>query len=225
MMTVPPTHLVFQEPKFDRPHQWPKRVQKQLKDFGYTGGVNKNEALRWLEDQSFKWGIKENSRDRINFALDHFDPVHILLLIRDVRDIASSYWHRASRLQKTTTPEMGFRTQMIVRTSRMVQRLSHRRVGVTVSYEALVSDPGKVCGHLSEDLDGWPFDGSLVKGFTVEGWRDPSKSRAEELERHGGKVSSGTVGRWKKDKNPAAIEYVKLIEGQCSSYQDQFGYA
>lgn len=231
VFTRPPTHWVVVEPRFAdftsgrdllvqansvgmsiRPEQW-----ERLGGEGDEARVTRvyGPILAGLD----RWGLKEVRPDLLWSTVECLDPVHTIVLVRDLRDAA------VSLLEKTAADndpryDHGWLRRYLTASPAAILDLVPRLEGRShriVTYESLVDGSGRM-GELGEWLD-WPVGGRPDRHL------GELFNRQREVDLHAGAVTQAAIGRHRNSNHPLAAEFVAWVEHQQADFQRAFGYA
>ena len=230
ILTREPDQIMFIEPKFHTP-PYRNILKPQLAQYGMEFDESEMAAVQDLPpDQMLetllgahlrpiKWGFKEVQCSEHRRVVDLFAPVHILVNVRHIFNIALSFFEKHRRQgNQDRFPLSWVRDYCLRETQGLVgfcQDLAKQGIAYqVVRYEDFITDPQerKALGdHL-----GWRYGGNANRFLN-------DLNRGFEARRHaaGGYRETSLADR---GLSVLEIRYAREIEEQCAQYQAFFGY-
>lgn len=219
----PPNQVMFTEPGFHTP---PYRglLNGQLARLGQkpplpAKGDDPVSALRkalgtYLEGR--KWGFKEVQCAEHRKVQQLFAPKMVLLGVRNIRDIALSFFEKHLKQQNTDRfPPEWVRRYCLDESAGLVR--FHRALtgpAMVVRYEDFTTDPA-FRAQLAQQT-GWQLHGELGTGLA-------GFNRQFELDRHGATLGQ-PVDPAQRGLAPHYLDMANDITAACGEYQRHFGY-
>ncbi|MCG6157843.1 tetratricopeptide repeat protein [Rubinisphaera margarita] len=226
-LTVPGRGLVLLEPNIHMPG-WPFHICKQLNDFGIP--VQEEDWRRASQSESFQsyfnrevlprlqelnyWGVK-----MVNFAdsekfLNAYPPEHLILCVRDMRDVVLSAQDLAPKLGNFV--DEAWIEKRALETAAALVKMA-RRPHTLMRYEDMCSRP-----RLIEDLAarmGLPRPGDHRLSL------DAVPHRLYENTKHEGKVSRKSIQRFDSEPEGPRKELARKVWEKCGEFNELFGYS
>lgn len=232
MLTHPPDYLVLHEPNFAGGARHPDQLGI-LQRFGYSldraDFDRDRKAHSWsrkrarisrlyapLVDQLAGWGVKEVSYKHQRDNLDLLQPRRVVVLVRDLRDVALSYLDLKAKLDAQGI-KSALTPRHLVRNASILLDLSRKRTDTltVVRYEDMVAD-SRVVLDLTRWLD-WRAPGEGSDLLALMG-------RSDETSKHAQSLSARSVRRHQHETDPAKLAFAEQIARRCRGYQENFGY-
>jgi hypothetical protein len=226
----PPDQLVFIEPFFLRPSN-PRLLRIQLADFGLPAS-----DAEWAErDESGperfrrimgprlagkKWAFKEELAEEHSEALDAFAPPRVLLTVRNLRDVALSFFEKHRLQANLDRFDDAWVREYCARESEgmlcLLERLRNERVPHrVVRYEDFTRSEAD--RHAIAEFVGWQGGGRIDSHLQ-------RFDRQFEVERHGPEISSRLRSAQERALGPEEQVLACEIARLGGNYQRQFGY-
>jgi hypothetical protein len=229
-LTCVPDQLVFNEPFFCRPEN-SRLLRIQLRNFGIPTSDEEWETREESADERFRrlmttrlegrrWGFKEVLSEEHARALEHFSPAKVLITVRDIVDVALSFFekHRTQgNLERFSDAWVAdYCTQETKGILRFQELLDTRQVPYRViRYEDVIRSEETLKGL--EHFLGWEGGGDTAAGLV-------DFDREFEVARHGKAISSRPHGRANRGLGSQHLELAGQIGERCRAYQVHFGY-
>ncbi len=226
-LTVPGRGVVLLEPNIHMAG-WPFHICKQLNDFGID--VQEEDWKRASQSESFQsyfnrevlprlkeldyWGVK-----MVNFAdsdkfLSAYPPEHLILCVRDMRDVVLSAQDLAPKLGNFV--DEAWIEKRALETAAALVKMA-RRPHTLMRYEDMCTRP-----RLIEDLAarmGLPRPGEHRLSL------EAVPHRLYEHTKHEGKVSSKSIRRFDSEPEGPRKELARKVWEQCGEFNELFGYS
>ncbi len=230
-LTRPPDQLVFVEPFFLRPTN-PRLLRIQLANFGLAiceddwrredlGALERFRRIMWPRLRGRRWAFKEVLCEEHLRVLDAFAPPRILITVRDVADVALSFFekHRLQGNLKRFDDEWVI--DYCLRESAGLVEFRHllENRGIpfrVIRYEEFTRS--QAARDNAADFVSWEPGGALDSHLE-------QFDRRFEVERHGREFSDSLRGRSERLLDRAHLEAADQIASRCAAYQSAFGYA
>lgn len=232
LLTTPPHRWLVVEPRFADastgrdviaqarsfgldvdPNEWlPRPGETPAQRIGRVFG----ERLRRLQ----RWGLKEVRPNLLEPTLTRLRPKRVVVLVRDLRDVALSLYEKSLRDNHPERGEAWLRDYLIAAPTGVLA-VANAATGPNqrvVRYEDLVGDPA-YRAELASWLD-WPLDGQPDRNLAE------LYGRGQEVERHAGAVTDRSLHRHRDATLPAAArDLVAWAHERVPEFQQRFGYA
>jgi len=224
-LTVPGQGLVLLEPNMHLENR-PDHVRRQLESFGinipeaeWQAGTRhgfqqffNSRILPELNRLNY-WGVKMVNFTRWQDFLQQYPAEHLLLCVRDIRDVVLSALDLAPKLESFVTNE--WIQQRALETAAGLVEMSARSHRL-LRYEDFCRHP-EVIDQVAAQL-GLPTPGSERIGL------EAVPHRLYEAEKHGDQVSTRSVGRFASEPEGVARQLAERVWKQCGDYCRAFGY-
>jgi hypothetical protein len=226
----PPGQLVFIEPFFLRPSN-PRLLRIQLADFGLAAsdsewaerdetGADRFRRIMGPRLAGKQWALKEVLAEEHSAVLDAFAPPRVLLTVRNIRDVALSFFEKHRIQTNLDRFDDAWVHDYCIRESegmaRLIERL--RAEGIphrVVRYEDFTRSEAE--RRAVAEFVGWQGGGrvdSHLERF----------DRKFEVERHGLQISSRPRAAGERALGAVEYELAEDIAKQATEYQREFGY-
>lgn len=226
-LTVPGRGVVLLEPNIHM-SGWPFHICKQLNDFGVA--VQEEDWKQASQSESFQsyfnrevlprleeldyWGVK-----MVNFAdsdrfLTAYPPEHLILCVRDMRDVVLSAQDLAPKLGNFV--DEAWIEKRALETAEALVKMA-RRPHTLMRYEDMCTRP-----RLIDDLAarmGLPRPGDHRLSL------EAVPHRLYEHTKHEGKVSSKSIQRFESEPEGPRKDLARKVWEQCSEFNELFGYS
>ena len=227
-LTCRPHSLVLTEPNCHL-NDWGKHTLEQLKAFGIEIDERLWDPAQWKDMEHFFcehiqprlaqipfWGVKLAHFEGWARFLDTYRPTHLVLSVRDIRDVALSCLELERRRPPGKGHDHRWVEDRILHDAKELVEMS-RREHIRVRYEDLCTDQA-LLPDLAEKL-GLPKLGEA--GFAIDFFPD----RAYEKQRHGNAgVSSKSVQRYLTEGHGDDLAFAQRVWARCRDYCRQFEY-
>jgi hypothetical protein len=166
-----------------------------------------------------RWGLKEVRHDLYQPTIDLLSPRQVIVLVRDLRDVAVSLLEKMSSDGDSQYDHAWLRKYLTDTPAAIVELLKTADANATklVRYEDLVAD-STTSDQLAEWLD-WPLDGQPDRGLRQVYRRD------REVDLHGGVVTQAALGRHTQSAHPDAPELTAWIQTHHAEFHERFDYS
>ncbi len=226
-LTVPDHGLILLEPNIHL-NNWPDQVLKQMQKFGLDVS---EEAWKKADEspESFQsyfnrrllsklqsldyWGVK-----MVNFAnwqsfLEMYPPEHLILCVRDLRDVILSALDLAPKLDLFV--DDNWIEKRAIQTAKSLVEMA-KRPHTLVRYDDMCQQP-ELIDKLAEQL-GLPGLGNHRMSL------EAVPHRKYEDDKHAGTVTTNSVNRYLREPNGPAKELAERVFRICKEYNEAFGY-
>lgn len=224
-LTVPGRGIVLLEPNMHLESR-PDHVRRQLESFGivipeaeWQSGAAQgfqhffNTRIVPELNRLEYWGAKMVNFSRWQEFLQQYPAEHLLLCVRDIRDVVLSALDLAPKLDAFVTNEWIERRALETAAGLVeMSARSHR----LLRYEDFCQNP-EVISALAGQL-GLPHPGDSRMGL------EAVPHRLYEAEKHGGGVSTKSVGRFASEPEGPARQLAERVWKQCADYCRAFCY-
>jgi len=230
LLTIPPHRWVMTEPRFANGSTGTNAVH-QAQAFGFQmragewqqlSGESPTERIQRFFTPRLagleRWGLKEVRHDLIEPTYEFLSPHRVVVLVRNIRDAATSLVEKAERDGPDRYGDDWLRTYLTKTPAallNLVGRLADAEYRA-IRYEDLVSDP-LTRASLSDWLD-WPLDGDPSRNL------DTIFPRENEVALHGPEVTTKSVEKRKAATGGRAAEIAAWAVDVNGEFQRRFGY-
>lgn len=236
-LTVRGKSVIISEPDLHVP--WSggtaKQVVTQLREFGFDLDPGLAERSRWPSFRAFfdqhvlplvsgleMWGVKQVDFAQWRWFMDTYQPRKLILISRDVRDVALSAHDLlargkfASPITRRRRAEDWILGRLLASTQDMLAmtKLPH----LAVRYEDLCRDPSK----LDEVAAYVGLEKLSDERLVLASGQAPS--RKYEQEKHGSGISGASIARWAHEPEGPALALARYVWNRCPEFSEHFGY-
>ncbi|WP_205480829.1 hypothetical protein [Sphingomonas arenae] len=229
-LTSPPSELVFSEPSFTRLRN-PRLLPIQLAAFGMPASdeelafadpspIARFQRLMAPRLEGKRWALKEVLCEEHALVLDMFAPPRVLLTVRDIHDIALSFFEK-HRIQDNLNrfSDQWVKDYCVRESAGLVAFRNFLEIrGIphyVIRYEELTRSPDVRRSVAS--FVGWRGDGRVDSNFA-------EFDRGFEALRHGPAFSGRLRSRGERALRTEECRLAERIVECCSAYQRAFGY-
>ncbi|MCA8986473.1 MAG: tetratricopeptide repeat protein [Planctomycetaceae bacterium] len=226
-LSVPGRGLVLLEPNMHL-DGWPNQLLTQLQQFGIpleeqewkstaARGVPfadyfQSRILPELEKLEY-WGVKMVNFSHWRDFLTRYPAEHLILCVRDLRDVILSALDLAPRLENFVDAQ--WIAKRAKETAQAIVAMSERP-HTLVRYEDFCTQP--------ELIEGLAVQLGIPQATDHRLSLEAVPHRKYENEKHGGRVSTKSIHRFEQEPAGQRRDLAEKIWQECAAYNERFGY-